>query len=390
MVVPYVEMPPVVSTLPATVDHRDDSMEGPTRGQGSVPSCTAFATTSALDHAYALWTGKVEPLSVMQVWAEYHRPSQGAANAAIMGRSFAPETEWPYDAAEAQTWEPSDKCPKAPDKCGKSVDPSKLDQLGKKGILTVTQVERLWTRAKGTKKYDVPADIPIDVFRAKLAAGDDLVVGVSLPTHFKPIASKDGGDAMYISDDVQPRDKGGGHMMAITGYTVVADGTYFLLKNSWGPKWGENGYAWIHGTTLAKIAGGVFAIDAEPASTGGLMRVQARKGYVSACSGTQVPDTVTGTCSDLCSDGGPPTDAVCGGTEGCEAGEINLTGECVLAAPKKTGTAKDSGVGFDCAPGGCVYSIPTGFAGCRDHCQKSCPAPDFRLAKGSAGLTCIQ
>ena len=63
--------------LPKIVDHRFEGTEGPVRKQGG-PQCTAFAFTSALDHAYARWTGKPAEFSVMQVWARYRQLQEKA------------------------------------------------------------------------------------------------------------------------------------------------------------------------------------------------------------------------------------------------------------------------------------------------------------------------
>jgi hypothetical protein len=391
VIIPYDLMPTRSEALPKGVDHRDGDMEAPTRAQGHVGSCTAFATTNAIDHAYALWTGKVEPISVLQVWAEYHRGSQNAANASIMGRAFAPESAWPYDAKLAKSWSPLDKCNGDRKECGKPVDGAKLEELEKKGIVTVDQIERLWHRSKTDPKFRVDKDMPTELFKAKIAAGADLIISVTLPKgRFEGLEASDDAGAVYIPDDVEAPDQGGGHMMSLVGYETVDDGTYFLLKNSWGPKWGQGGYAWIHDVTLSKIIGNAFALDAEPLATTGLRRPTTAAGASDACKADEVADVVSGACVKPCEDGSPPTDGACGETEGCPEGDVNLTGECVLAAPKVSGKDPKSLVAFACAPGGCSYSLPRGFEGCSGTCKKSCPAPYFRLAKGPKGLTCVE
>ena len=45
----------------------------------------------------------------------------------------------------------------------------------------------------------------------------------------------------------------GGHAISLTGYTHVEGERYFLIKNSWGEKWGDGGYAWIHEQSLRMI-----------------------------------------------------------------------------------------------------------------------------------------
>jgi hypothetical protein len=100
---------------------------------------------------------------------------------------------------------------------------------------------------------------------------------------------------------------------------------------------------------------------------------------------------VDGKCKPLCGDGGPRHGGYCGTTEDCTKGFVNVAGECVIAAPRSKGTEPSKGIAFACAPSGCVYTIPKGVEGCNDaSCQKSCPAPDYRLGAGKTGLLCLE
>ena len=75
----------------------------------------------------------------------------------------------------------------------------------------------------------------------------------------------------------------------------------------------------------------------------------------------------------------------------CADGFVNLTGACVIAAPKTTGKHEETGIRWACGPGGCTYWVPEGQGGCAgDACQISCPAPDFRIARDKHGLTCVE
>ena len=117
----------------------------------------------------------------------------------------------------------------------------------------------------------------------------------------------------------------------------------------------------------------------------------ASSGAVAACAAGEAPDSVDGACKPLCPDGGPRHGGYCGMTEDCARGFVNVAGDCVLAAPAARGTEPKTGIAFACAPSGCVYTIPKGVAGCAEAtCQKSCPAPDFRLGRGRAGSLCLE
>jgi hypothetical protein len=135
--------------------------------------------------------------------------------------------------------------------------------------------------------------------------------------------------------------------------------------------------------------GSVLVVD--PVTDTGLRRHRRRHGAVAACGAGHAPDSVDGACKPLCGDGGPRHAGYCGTTEDCGRGYVNVAGDCVLAAPKAAGTEPKSGIAFACTPSGCVYTIPKSVAGCAEaRCQKSCPAPDFRLGSGKSGLLCLE
>lgn len=49
----------------------------------------------------------------------------------------------------------------------------------------------------------------------------------------------------------------GSHAFMITGY----NNDYFLIRNSWGSSWGNNGYAWMPGDYLKKYASEVITVE---------------------------------------------------------------------------------------------------------------------------------
>ena len=228
VVVPYDKMKQDKDKLPKMVDHRFDGTEGPVRKQGG-PQCTAFALTAGLDHAYARWTGKPGEFSVMQIWARYRKLEEKAAADANVGDFLASEADWPYDAKVANSWlkcgghggkgEKGEKGEKA--ECGKPVDEAKLKELDeKKKVAEITQIE-------------VVGATQFEVMKEKIAGGQDLVIGLKLPS----FATAGEEHAKYIVGGQKGKAKEG-HETLLAGYADTPHGTYFLVHNSWGPKWG--------------------------------------------------------------------------------------------------------------------------------------------------------
>jgi len=46
------------------------------------------------------------------------------------------------------------------------------------------------------------------------------------------------------------------HGVLVVGYGTDTDGTdYYIVKNSWGPDWGQSGYVWIGRESGAGVCG---------------------------------------------------------------------------------------------------------------------------------------
>jgi Papain family cysteine protease len=381
-VIPYDRMRPPIEQLPAIVDHRAEGTEGPVRKQQGT-LCTAFAFTSALDHSYARWTGTPGNFSVMQVWGRYHSHQEQRAANFNVGDSIGNESDWPFDGSVATKWRFCHPGSKRPEKersgidCDVPVDQERLQQMEQRPVAIITKVEFAPTTDLG-------------VLREKLAAGQDVSVSVNIPS----FATAGEPGAKYIvgikaSDPTKV--EGPQHQILLAGYAMTPNGTYYLVHNSFGTNWGDNGYGWLHEEFLkAYWSDNVMVIPyVEPLSIT-RARADARGGLSAACPGAQVPDSISGACVDRCPDGSPRHNNICGRTTDCLKGQINLTGECLLAAPSGSGMDPASRVSWSCGPGGCAYSMPGGVLSCAyGSCAVSCPAPDFRLATTPHGFGCV-
>jgi hypothetical protein len=363
--------------LPPVCDHRADGTEGPTRNQGTAPACTAFATATAIDHAIIRWSGRVTPASAMQIWSRYHSPSVETSLLSNIGQPIGPEQAWPFDAREATTWVPCGDLPKsAKGKCGLAVDDAHVSKVAASAIGELTEVEYL--------------TVPLDLkeIQTKLAAGQDIMVGMELPSTFVP---KGRAGARYIPHYTQSAGPDAGHALVLAGYAQLPHGTYFLAHNSWGPSWGDGGYAWIHETTLSTWAREAIAVDAEPLERDASSRPKRDRG-TTTCAAGLLPDSIRATCAPPCPDGSPRHDDVCAVAGQCPSSYVNLSGACVLAAPTVKGKDPGTGISWVCGAGGCAYTLPrasdpTCSGGV---CAASCPAPDFHIAKMGDSLVCVE
>jgi Papain family cysteine protease len=374
-VFPFATLHGDAGALPTVVDHRADGTEGAVRNQGKAPLSSAFALASAVDHAIGFWTGTPGKTSAMQVFARYHAGNASKAIKASADTGLAEEEAWPFAAGEAVSWfEACDKWAGAA-KCGKAPDDAKLKAADAKPATTALETE------------DLGATLDVPLYRSKLAAGQDILAVLKLGPSFKPVG-KEG--AMYV-----PSYDGGGskgvHTVLLAGYATFPHGTYFLVHNSAGEKWGDKGYAWIHEATLKANLAHAFVVDARPTDAAKIKR-KVHKAAPEACKAGGFPDSVTGACEPLCPDHSPRFDNVCAKKDECPKGLVNVTGECVLAAPVARSDDKPKDARFICGPGGCFFRMPKGVGGCdKEWCPAACPAPTFRaMTGGHEPLTCWQ
>jgi hypothetical protein len=381
-VVSYDRLRRPLAQLPQIVDHRAEGTEGPIRKQQGT-LCTAFAFTSALDHAYARWTGTPGNFSVMQVWGRYHSHQEHRAATSNVGDLISNEADWPFDGSVATKWRFCHGHSKHPEKersgidCDLPVDSGRMQQVDQRAVAMITKVE-----------FAPVTDL--GVLREELAAGQDVSVSVNLPS-FATAGEPGSRYILGVKASDPTKTQGPQHQILLAGYAITPNGTYYLVHNSFGTNWGDNGYAWLHEDLLrTHWSDSVMVIPyVEPLQVA-MARAEPRGGLSQACPGNQVPDSISGACIDRCPDGSPRHNNVCGRTSDCPQGQINLMGECFLAAPAGQGMDPASRVSWSCGPGGCAYTMPQGILNCQHaQCAVSCPAPDFRLATTSRGFGCI-
>ncbi len=184
----------------------------PVRDQGARSTCLSFAFTSAHEYAGA----QSSELSV-----EYHyfhaisrtpggNPFGGtvmkAAADAMVFDGQPPEFDWPYEAVQgvAPNWTP----------------PPKLSAiyLAKASISTLT----------------------LEQIISELKLGKAVVLGLVITDSFM---RADGDGVLPIIANDRAR---GGHAVLAVGYGLDSSkNKHILIRNSWGPHWGDQGHAWL-------------------------------------------------------------------------------------------------------------------------------------------------
>lgn len=197
--------------LPAKKDWREEGIVSPVKNQAHCGSCWTFSTTGALEAAYTQATGKSVSLSEQQLV-----DCAGAFN------NFG---------------------------CSGGLPSQAFEYVKYNGGLD-TEEAYPYTAKDGACKYDVNnVGVKVaDSVNISLGAEDELksAVGLVRPVSvaFQVIQEfrfyKDG---VFTSTSCGQGPMDVNHAVLAVGYGVSAEGTpYWLIKNSWGKSWGDEGY----------------------------------------------------------------------------------------------------------------------------------------------------
>ncbi len=296
---------PNASGLPDSVDHRSDGTEGPIKDQGQVGACTAFSLSSAMDNAIRR-QNKSDTTSSLHLWSHYGTPVVALAGEDNLNKPIATWELWPYDARVACELDRS-----GDGDCGPFAVPV---VQGSAGADPQVQAKIRDSDAKGHWKvteYDNLQTDP-DTIAAILATGADVWFTMNIGATWQlPL-----GDTIpdWSADTVD-----GGHAVLFAGYRHKNGQRQFLVHNSWGPDWGDGGYAYISEGMLSfvKHAYKVVVVDTSQPSPPPPSDPNALTD--DDCGEDQLVDSVTGRCAPICPDDSRPAGGQCGGAAGAKA-----------------------------------------------------------------------
>lgn len=282
--------------LPLSVDHRTDGLDGPLKDQQEVGTCTAFSLSTAMDNAIRR-LGQREVMSPLHVWSRYRVPRIDKAGDANLEKAITSEAQWPYDPAKAcrLAQQRDFDCENAYNVRNDSVDATlegEVQRANTQGVFKLTTVESL--RSSPGNPQEVAAII---------AGGDS--VWAAFKTHPNWQGVRLGRDGI-IADYQEVDEKG--HAVVLTGYRTLNGVKQFLIHNSWGPRWGDNGYGWISENMVRDHMIYAYRIQVSDARS---VAPQPPPPPSNGCPTGQVRDLVYGNCMLPCPGGSAPSAGFC-------------------------------------------------------------------------------
>ncbi|XP_016407928.1 cathepsin O [Sinocyclocheilus rhinocerous] len=211
---------------PPKFDWRDHGIVGPVRNQKSCGGCWAFSVVEAIETVSAKDGGKLQQLSVQQV-IDCSYENEGCNGGSPVG---------------ALDWLAQTKL--------KLVNEAEYPFKDMAGICQYFPQSHAGVAVRNYSAYDFSGQE--EVMMSVLVESGPLVVIVDA------ISWQD-----YLGGIIQHHcsSHNANHAVLITGYDTTGEVPYWIVRNSWGTSWGDNGYAYIKiGNDMCGIADNVAAV----------------------------------------------------------------------------------------------------------------------------------
>jgi Papain family cysteine protease len=121
-------------------------------------------------------------------------------------------------------------------------------------------------RMRGSNRLTVGSStdkIDMRAIKENLSQGAPVVIGMMVGgTYMQPMM---GQDVWNPTQDDAAMMGFGGHAQCVVGYDDAKYGGAFLIMNSWGPQWGNNGFAWVRYKHFQYFVREAYGLEAMPA-----------------------------------------------------------------------------------------------------------------------------
>ncbi|KAL6729859.1 hypothetical protein Aduo_000874 [Ancylostoma duodenale] len=198
---------------PVTADWTKVGKVTPVKDQGQCGSCWAFATAASVESGYAIKTGRLTTLSEQEMM-DCDSRNNGCNGGFVKEHGLMKEAEYPYRGTDHNM-------------CMLGNSTERVYIRDYRTLSTNEEVVADWIAANG------PATFGMNVTKALYSYRS----GVFTPSR----------------EDCEEHSLGS-HALTIVGYGTEGGRPYWLVKNSWGSRWGQGGYF--------KLARGVNACGA--------------------------------------------------------------------------------------------------------------------------------
>jgi cathepsin L len=219
-----------VSDLPASMDWRTKGVVTPVKNQGGCGSCWAFASTAVLESHIALQTGVLYELSEQELVSCSENPNHCGGDGGCAGATaeiafdFVVQNgiveEWAFGYQEAH---------------GADIECTLLDEKNKKdGASSSAFIRGSVASIQGY--FTLPSNNYTVVMNTIAKLGPVTVSVACLPWRFY-----EGG--VFYAPMNDPHSADVNHLVVLNGYGTDEETgeDYWLIRNSWGPRWGEGG-----------------------------------------------------------------------------------------------------------------------------------------------------